>query len=42
MIDYTQKFRLDKKTVFVVGGAGLIGSEISLSWMLIRLKAMIF
>ena len=29
MIDYLQKFRLDKKTAFVVGGVGLIGREVS-------------
>ena len=29
MIDYQQKFRLDNKTAFVVGGLGLIGSEIT-------------
>jgi NAD(P)-dependent dehydrogenase (short-subunit alcohol dehydrogenase family) len=29
MIDYPQKFRLDEKTAFVVGGVGLIGREIS-------------
>jgi len=29
MIDYLEKFRLDRKTVFVVGGLGLIGKEVS-------------
>jgi NAD(P)-dependent dehydrogenase (short-subunit alcohol dehydrogenase family) len=29
MIDYQQKFRLDEKTAFVVGGVGLIGQEVS-------------
>ena len=29
MIDYQQKFRLDKKTAFVIGGLGLIGREVS-------------
>ena len=29
MIDYQLKFRLDNKTAFVVGGLGLIGSEIT-------------
>jgi len=29
MIDYLQKFRLDGKTAFVVGGLGLIGREVS-------------
>jgi len=29
MTDYMQKFRLDGKTVFVVGGLGLIGKEVS-------------
>ena len=31
MIDYLQKFRLDEKTAFVVGGLGLIGSEVSIA-----------
>ena len=29
MIDYLQKFRLDEKMAFVVGGVGLIGHEVS-------------
>ena len=29
MIDYLQKFCLDKKKAFVIGGVGLIGSEVS-------------
>ena len=29
MIDYMQKFRLDHKTAFVMGGLGLIGREVS-------------
>ena len=29
MIDYLNKFRLDKKTAFVFGGVGLIGHEVS-------------
>ena len=29
MIDYHKKFRLNGKTAFIIGGAGLIGSEIS-------------
>jgi len=29
MIDYLQKFRLDDKTAFVVGGLGFIGREVS-------------
>ena len=32
MTDYLQKFRLDGKTAFVVGGLGLIGSEVSSSF----------
>ena len=28
-IDYIKKFRFDGKTAFVMGGLGLIGSEIS-------------
>ena len=31
MVDYLQKFRLDKKTVYVVGGLGLIGREVSIA-----------
>ena len=31
MIDYSQKFRLDGKTAFVVGGLGLIGKEVSMA-----------
>jgi NAD(P)-dependent dehydrogenase (short-subunit alcohol dehydrogenase family) len=31
MIDYLQKFRLNEKTAFVVGGLGLIGSEVSIA-----------
>ena len=29
MIDYLQKFRLDGKTAYIVGGLGLIGKEVS-------------
>ena len=29
MIDYLQKFRLDGKTAFVIGGVGLIGREVT-------------
>ena len=29
MINYLQKFRLDGKTAFIVGGLGLIGKEVS-------------
>ncbi len=31
MIEYLEKFRLDGKTAFVVGGAGLIGREVSIA-----------
>jgi NAD(P)-dependent dehydrogenase (short-subunit alcohol dehydrogenase family) len=31
MIDYLQKFRLDGKTAFVIGGLGLIGKEVSIA-----------
>ena len=31
MIDYMNKFRLDGKTVYVVGGVGLIGKEVSIA-----------
>jgi NAD(P)-dependent dehydrogenase (short-subunit alcohol dehydrogenase family) len=29
MIDYLKKFSLDKKTAYIIGGLGLIGSEVS-------------
>ena len=29
MIDYSNKFRLDNKIAFVIGGMGLIGQEVS-------------
>ncbi len=32
MIDYLQKFRLNGKTAFVVGGLGLIGREVSIAF----------
>ena len=32
MIDYLKKFRVDKKTAFVVGGLGLIGKEVSTAY----------
>ena len=32
MINYNQKFRLDNKTAFVVGGFGLIGKEVSIAF----------
>ena len=31
MIDYLQKFRLDSKTAYIVGGLGLIGTEVSIA-----------
>ena len=31
MIDYLQKFRLDSKTAYIVGGLGLIGREVSIA-----------
>ena len=34
MIDYNQKFRLDGKTAYVVGGVGLIGREVSTAFAL--------
>lgn len=34
MIDYPEKFRLDEKTAFVVGGVGLIGREVSTAFAL--------
>ena len=38
MIDYLQKFRLDKKTAFVVGGLGLIGREVSTAFTMAGAK----
>jgi NAD(P)-dependent dehydrogenase (short-subunit alcohol dehydrogenase family) len=32
MSDYMEKFRLDKKTAFVIGGLGLIGKEVSIAF----------
>ena len=32
MNDYQQKFRLDHKTAYVVGGLGLIGREVSVAF----------
>jgi NAD(P)-dependent dehydrogenase (short-subunit alcohol dehydrogenase family) len=34
MIDYSEKFRLDEKTAFVIGGVGLIGQEVSTAFAL--------
>ena len=32
MIDYLQKFRLDNKKAFVMGGLGLIGRQVSIAY----------
>jgi len=32
MIDYMQKFRLDNKKAFVMGGLGLIGKQVSIAY----------
>ena len=31
MVNYQQKFRLDDKIAYIVGGLGLIGSEVSMA-----------
>ena len=41
MIDYIQKYKLDDKVAFVMGGAGLIGSEISKAFASIGAKTII-
>lgn len=41
MTHYLKKFLLEGKTVFVAGGAGLIGSEISLAFAQAKAKAVI-
>jgi len=41
MIDYLQKFRLNKKTAFVVGGLGLIGREVSIALAIAGAKTIV-
>jgi len=41
MIDYLAKFRLDKKTAFVVGGMGLIGREVSIAYAMAGAKTIV-
>ena len=41
MIDYLQKFRLDEKTAFIVGGLGLIGSEVSSAFAMAGAKTIV-
>lgn len=41
MIDYLNKFRLDKKTAYVVGGLGLIGREISMAYGMAGAKTIV-
>jgi NAD(P)-dependent dehydrogenase (short-subunit alcohol dehydrogenase family) len=41
MIDYMNKFRLDRKIAFVVGGAGLIGSEVTTAFAIAGAKVIV-
>ena len=41
MIDYLNKFRIDNKTAFVIGGLGLIGKEISRAYAMGGAKVVI-
>ena len=41
MINYLHKFRLDKKTAYVIGGLGLIGKEISKAYAMAGAKVII-
>ena len=41
MIDYLQKFRLNEKTAFVVGGLGLIGREVSIAFAIAGAKTIV-
>jgi len=41
MIDYLQKFKLDGKTAFVVGGLGLIGKEVSIALAVLGAKVVV-
>ena len=39
--NYLHKFRLDKKTAYVIGGLGLIGKEISKAYAMAGAKVII-
>ena len=41
MSDYMEKFRLDKKTAFVIGGLGLIGKEVSTAFAMAGAKTFV-
>ena len=41
MSNYLHKFRLDKKTAYVIGGLGLIGKEISKVYAMVGAKVII-
>lgn len=41
MVDYFQRFRLDNKIAFVVGGLGLIGQEVSIAYAMARAKTFV-
>ena len=41
MIDYLNKFRLDKKIAYVVGGLGLIGKEVSTAYAMAGAKTIV-
>jgi len=41
MIDYLQKFRLNKKTAFVVGGLGFIGREVAIALAIAGAKTIV-
>ena len=41
MIDYLQKFRLNEKTAFVVGGLGFIGREVSTAFAIAGAKTIV-
>ncbi|MDC0059789.1 SDR family oxidoreductase [Pelagibacteraceae bacterium] len=41
MTDYLKKFRLDKKTAYVVGGLGLIGKQVSTAYAMAGAKTII-
>ena len=41
MVDYLQKFRLDNKISFVIGGLGLIGREVSIAFAMAGAKTIV-
>lgn len=41
MIDYLQKFRLDDKTAFIVGGLGLIGKDVATAFAIAGAKVVV-